>query len=237
MKEIADRLVKWIAEHVEEAGAQGTVVGVSGGVDSAAVLALCARATPGCVTGVIMPCHSAAEDVEDAELVIRTVGAERLMVDLTPVFDRFLETLDESATCGDLVQANIRPRLRMITLYHVAARRRSLVVGTGNRSEIHVGYFTKHGDGAVDLLPLGGLVKEEVRRLASYLGIPERIVNRVPSAGLWPGQTDEGEMGLTYKELDRYLLTGDAEPQVQQIIDKRHRLSEHKRRMPPVPVL
>ncbi|MEW6244140.1 MAG: NAD(+) synthase [Bacillota bacterium] len=237
MKEIADRLVKWIAEHVEGAGARGTVVGVSGGVDSAAVLALCARATPGRVTGVIMPCHSAAQDLEDAELVIRTVGVESLIVDLTPVFDRFVETLGESAMLGDLAQANIRPRLRMITLYHVAARRKSLVVGTGNRAEMHVGYFTKHGDGGVDLLPLGGLVKEEVRRLASYLGIPDRIVNRVPSAGLWPGQTDEGEMGLTYKEIDEYLLTGDAKPRVQQMIDSMHRLSEHKRRMPPVPVL
>src|SRR5690606_5628013 len=108
----------------------------------------------------------------------------------------------------DMAVANLKPRLRMTTVYYVANTRNYLVAGTGNRSELTIGYFTKYGDGGVDLLPIGRLLKAEVRELARELGIPERIITKAPSAGLWAGQTDEGEMGFTYAELERYLSEG-----------------------------
>ncbi len=238
-------LTTWLKDRVAEAGARGCVVGLSGGVDSAVVAALCRRAFPGATLAAVMPCHSQPEDVADARLVAGTLGLPVVEVDLGPVYDAFLVALGSAAVPPQLTapedeertrlaRANLKPRLRMMTLYALANRLSYLVVGTGNRSELAVGYFTKYGDGGVDLLPLGGLVKQEVRALASHLGLPERIVNRVPSAGLWVGQTDEGELGLSYEALDRYLLTGRAEPEAAERIRRLAALSEHKRRMPPV---
>nr|MCU0256832.1 NAD(+) synthase [Vicinamibacterales bacterium] len=135
-----------------------------------------------------------------------------------------------------LAQANLKPRLRMTTLYYVANRLNYLVAGTGNRTEIAIGYYTKYGDGGVDLLPLGALVKSEVRALARELGVPAPIIEKPPSAGLWIGQTDEGEMGFTYAELEDYLLRGpDAvAPATVMKIERLVRASEHKRHLPPV---
>jgi len=134
-----------------------------------------------------------------------------------------------------LAEANVKPRLRMLTLYYLANRLGSLVVGTGNRSEISVGYFTKYGDGGVDILPLGNLVKSQVRELASHLGIPNEIIEKPPSAGLWEGQTDETEMELTYEELDRYLTNGEAREAVREKVDAMMTESAHKRATPVIP--
>jgi len=123
----------------------------------------------------------------------------------------------------------------MVALYYQANLRNCLVLGTGNRSEIAVGYFTKWGDGAVDLLPIAGLVKREVYELARYLGVPQAVIERPPTGGLWPGQTDEGEMGLSYAEIDEYLLTGNVPPATAAKIQRRIAANEHKRRMPPSP--
>jgi NAD+ synthase len=123
----------------------------------------------------------------------------------------------------------------MVTLYYFANRLNYLVVGSSNKSELSVGYFTKYGDGGVDLIPLGNLVKSQVRDLATYLGIPREIIGKPPSAGLWPGQTDEGQLGLTYKELDRYLLTDEAERNIKEKVDSMMSRSEHKRCLPPIP--
>ena len=131
-----------------------------------------------------------------------------------------------------LATANLKPRLRMTTLYAFANELDYRVLGTGNRSELAVGYFTKYGDGGADFLPLGDLVKGEVRDLARYLGVPERIITKPPSAGLWADQTDEAEMGLTYEELDAYLLTSEASPAVKAKVDAMHAASEHKRALP-----
>ena len=136
-----------------------------------------------------------------------------------------------------VVQANIKPRLRMLTLYHAAGLRGYLVLGTDNRAEVYTGYFTKYGDGGADLLPLADLVKGEVRALGRYLGLPEAILQRTPSAGLWADQSDEAEMGLSYEALDRYLLTGEGDPEVVARIEALHRATEHKRRLPPWPVV
>ena len=135
--------------------------------------------------------------------------------------------------------ANLKARLRMVTLYYLANDRNYLVAGTGNRSEIMIGYFTKYGDGGVDLEPLGELYKWEVRRLARHVGVPREVVERPPTAGLWPGQTDEAEIGLTYEQLDEALAaiergaTDGIEPAVLARVERMIERSAHKRQMPP----
>lgn len=234
---LAAHLVAWIADQVRASGGRGVVFGLSGGLDSAVVAGLAVRAFPDDCLGVIMPCHSDPADAADAVLAATALGVPTATVDLSPAYDALAAALAvaEPRTAGDrLVAANLKPRLRMATLYAFANARDYRVLGTGNRCELTVGYFTKHGDGAVDLLPLGSLVKGEVRALGRHLGVPEPILAKPPSAGLWAGQTDEGEMGLTYEDLDRYLLTGEAAPAVRARIEALRAASGHKRSLPPV---
>ncbi|SMB98252.1 NH(3)-dependent NAD(+) synthetase [Thermanaeromonas toyohensis ToBE] len=238
MEELAQKLVSWIQEKVKEGGCRGVVFGLSGGVDSATVAALCHRAFPKACLGLIMPCHSHPRDAEDARRVAEIFSIPVKTVLLDPVYDTLVEALTGHPYDPEkrsLALANLKPRLRMTVLYYWANELNYLVVGTGNRSELAVGYFTKYGDGGVDILPLGNLVKTQVRELASYLGVPKEIINKPPSAGLWEGQTDEGEMGLTYAELDHYLLTGEAPPKVAERIKALATGSEHKRRLPAIP--
>ncbi len=194
---------EWIKEKVEEAGAEGVVLGLSGGVDSAVTAALAKRALGNNVLGLIMPCHSDPTDLEHARLVADRFGIETEYVDLGPVFDCLVASLPRGSK---MAVANLKPRLRMMTLYYFANSRNYLVVGTGNKSELTIGYSTKYGDGGVDILPLGDLLKSQVRELARQVGVPEAIIAKPPSAGLWAGQTDEGEIGLTYEELDRTIM-------------------------------
>ena len=234
---LADRISAWMAAQVRQAGAQGLVVGLSGGVDSAVVAVLGQRAVGDDLLGVLMPCHSLPEDGELAGLLARTFGLPTLTVDLTPVYDSLLASLPPGSA---LARANLKPRLRMTTLYYLANERNYLVAGTGNRSELMMGYFTKYGDSGVDMLPLGGLLKTQVWELARALGVPEAIVNRAPSAGLWPGQTDEGEMGITYAVLDRTLLalergdTDEIDPVTLMKVQDKIARSAHKRALPPI---
>jgi len=234
---LAVQLSAWIKEKVEEAGRKGVVFGLSGGIDSAVVAGLAKQAFPRNSLGVIMPCHSLPQDTEHARLVAQKFELEVREIALDEVYDTLLSTLKaaEPTSPKELALANIKPRLRMITLYYLAAQYDYLVLGTGNKSELTVGYFTKYGDSGVDLLPLGNLVKEQVRALGRYLGVPEVVIDKTPSAGLWEGQTDEAEMGLTYAELDRYILTGEGRPEVIKHILAMKQKSEHKRRLPPVP--
>ena len=235
MPELAEHLSDWIRAEVTAGGGGGAVYGLSGGIDSAVVAALAKLAFPHHTLGVIMPCHSDPQDAEDGALVAHHFGVPSTTVDLGPVYDLLLEQL---ATCSSdlpesrLATANLKPRLRMTTLYAFANQLGYRVLGTGNRAELTVGYFTKYGDGGADLLPLGSLVKGEVRDLARGLGVPERIIAKPPSAGLWADQTDEAEMGLTYEELDVYLLTGAASPAVKAKVDAMNAASEHKRALP-----
>jgi NAD+ synthase len=185
-----------------------------------------------------MPCHGNKMDVVHAYKVSMKFKIRTELVELEPVYDSLLKIFpqDENYHAHDkLAQANIKPRLRMITLYYLATQLDYLVVGTGNRSEIAIGYYTKYGDGGVDLLPLGNLVKKQVKELAAYLEIPKEIINKPPSAGLWEGQTDEGEMGLTYNELDQHLTTGEADDAVKRRIESMVAGSAHKRAMPQIP--
>ncbi len=235
--ELADKIVGWIREQVEESGAQGLVLGLSGGLDSATTAALAKRALDDKVLGLLMPCHSNPGDEENARLVAETFGIEIERVDLGPVYDQLMAALPSG---NELARANLKPRLRMLTLYYFANSLDYLVVGTGNKSELMVGYFTKYGDGGVDILPLGGLLKSEVRELARALEVPAEVIDKAPSAGLWPGQTDEGEMGITYDELDAALValesgqTAGVPAENLEKVKAMHAASEHKRRMAPI---
>ena len=249
-----DSIVEWLRQRLHHAGARGFVVGLSGGVDSAVVARLCQAAAPASVVGVIMPCHGDPRDEADAKLVADRFRIPTIRVDLAPTYDHFTATLREALTTLPAAQspdtgqdsdnleakvppANVKPRLRMTTLYFVANTLNYLVAGTGNRSELSIGYFTKFGDGGVDLLPIGDLLKSEVRTAAKDLGVPEAVLAKPASAGLWLGQTDEAEMGFTYAELENYLNTGaeTISPALAMRIERLMRTSEHKRALAPTP--
>lgn len=239
---LPEEISSWIKRKAEEAGAKGVVVGLSGGLDSSVVAVLCKRALPEDTLGLIMPCLSTPEDLKHARLVAERFQIPTRTIDLGPIFTGLVERLKEARGEGAnrIAIANIKPRLRMIALYYFANTLNYLVVGTGNKSEVAMGYFTKYGDGGVDILPLGDLLKSQVRDLAQELHIPEEIISKVPSAGLWEGQTDEGEMGITYEDLDRVLkgieegdLRGLDEGTVKKVNNKMS-ASTHKRQPPPV---
>jgi NAD+ synthase len=234
--ELANHIASWLQDRLGEARASGFVVGLSGGIDSAVTAALCERAASYAVLAVWMPCQSLSEDEQFARTVANALQLELMTVDLSPAYDALTQELPQG---NRLARANLKPRLRMATLYYLAQSRNYLVAGTGNRAELMVGYFTKYGDGGVDLEPLGELYKHEVRGLARALGIPQPIIDRAPSPGLWPGQTDEGEMGITYAEIDAILAAWEAgtTPQLPgDRVDKVRRMvarSAHKRALPP----
>ena len=249
----ANDIAGWMQGQVRAAGLRGIVVGLSGGIDSAVVAGLAARAMTGQVVGVLLPCHSDPRDEADARLAAEHFSIPVIRIDLAPAYDRLVLDLrtaiahlpegqrpvlvhDEIDPRARVPVANIKPRLRMTSLYFVANSMNYLVAGTGNRSELAIGYFTKYGDGGVDLLPIGGLVKSEVRAMARELGVPDAIIEKPPSAGLWQGQTDEAEMGFTYFELERYLTEGPgAVPAALGAkIEAMIRASEHKRGGPPI---
>ena len=235
-------LVEWLQIKVNEAKARGLVVGVSGGIDSAVVAALICKAFPNQSLGLILPCHSSQEDVADAHLVCDSIGIFKQVINLDEphqiILDSVVTGLGEVVPIGEgqqtrrLTDANLRARLRMSALYAVANSLNYLVVGTDNAAEVYTGYYTKYGDGGVDLLPLSLFAKREVRVLAKALKIPEKIIIKAPSAGLWLGQTDEGEMGVTYNEIDNYLEGKPVSETARQRIAYLHQISEHKRNLP-----
>lgn len=233
-------------------GARGFVVGLSGGLDSAVVARLAQLAAPGHVVAAILPVHSDPQDEHDAEAVAKHFSLSIVRVDLSQSYDTMIAAAQAAQQSlpgpirgtkpADPIRvrlplANVKPRLRMTTLYFLANSLDYLVAGTGNRSELAIGYFTKHGDGGADLLPLGHLVKSEVRALARELNVPPAIIERTPSAGLWIGQSDEEEMGFTYAGLERYLEDGPqgVSPALAMKIERLIRSSEHKRALPPTP--
>lgn len=235
-EQIADRLVSWIREKVSPCGCKGVVLGMSGGLDSSVLAVLCHRAFPQSTLGLIMPCYSIREDVEDARAVATKFSIPTETVVLDSVFDALLKILPHNKVDPNVSQraeANLKARLRMLTLYYFANRLGYMVAGSSNRSELSVGYFTKYGDGGVDIMPLGNLVKGQIKELASFLGIPKQIIDKPPSAGLWEGQTDEGEMGVSYEELDRYLVAGEASDELKVKIESMIATTRHKRQMPP----
>lgn len=197
------KIVSWIKQQVNDSGAKGIVLGLSGGIDSAVVAALAKGAVgKDNLLVLFLPCNSNPQDLKDAKLVAHELGLKSKLVDLSAVYNNFLKVLPGAIS---LARGNLKPRLRMSTLYYFANKLNYLVCGTGNKSELMVGYFTKYGDGGVDILPIADLFKRQVRQLAKELKIPQGIITKAPTAGLWNGQTDEGELGITYNELDDIL--------------------------------
>ncbi len=223
--------VEFIKNILRESGAKGIVYGNSGGKDSALVGILCKAACDNTL-GIIMPCASKRnylQDTEDAMLVSEKFGIEIRTADLSPVKDAISESLENVTDITHAAAANIAPRLRMTVLYTVAASENRLVAGTGNRSEAYMGYFTKWGDGACDFNPIADLTVTEIFEFLRYLNAPERIIEKAPSAGLFDGQTDESEMGVSYAAIDKYLSGGEVSEKEKNIIESYHRKSEHKR--------
>ncbi len=234
-QKVSEKLVDWIRDKIKNAGCSGAVIGLSGGIDSSVTSVLSKQAVPENTLGLIMPCYSSQDDIKDAKLLAGKFSIEYEVINLDSVFDEVLSVLAVEHNSKDLAIANIKPRLRMTVLYYYAAQRNSLVIGTDNKSELKTGYFTKYGDGGIDLAPLGNLVKTEVKEVAKVLGIPDEIINRKPSAGLWEGQSDESEMGITYAQLDKYILTGEATAEVKQRADELMAQNAHKLALPPIP--
>jgi len=234
-----EQAVEWLKQKNAEANTSGLVCGISGGVDSAVVAGLCKKAFPNASLGVIMPSNSNPADKEDALLVAKTFDLEVIEIDLATAHESIYGKIEaalgsqiDSPKAKQLGQGNLKARLRMATLYGVANLKNYLVVGTDNAPESYTGYFTKYGDGGVDLLPISSLTKTEVRVWARVLGLPESIASRTPTAGLWQGQTDETELGITYDVIDRYLIGEKVSEQAVEKIEKLHAVSHHKRQMP-----
>lgn len=227
-----EKLIKWIKDYVTNAGAKGLVFGLSGGIDSAVIAALAKKAFPDDSLGIIMPIDSNPEDEQDARLVAEALDLKIEKVDLTNTFNTFVESSFNSE--NNMAVSNIKPRLRMTTLYYYAQDRNYLVCGSSNKSEFYIGYYTKFGDSGVDMLPLAAILKTDIFKMAKELGIPEKIINKKPSAGLWEGQTDEDEMGFSYDDLDAHIKGEKINKDVAEKIDRMHKNSNHKRAFPPI---
>jgi NAD+ synthase len=212
-----------IVKQLQELGAKcnGFVVGLSGGIDSSVVACLAKQANVNTI-GLIMPWRfTPKQDVEDAKDVAELVGMDYKIINI----DHYVDVLDDGLDKISL--GNLAARLRMVLLYREANKNNLIVLGTGNRTEFELGYFTKHGDGAADFFPLKNMWKTDVINLAKELGVPEKIITKKPSAGFWHGQTDEEELGMSYEEIDRQLKSGEISDKLKEIMDK----NNHKKQI------
>ncbi|WP_160134701.1 NAD+ synthase [Halococcus salsus] len=253
-----DRITEFIADTADDAGADGGVLGLSGGIDSTltAYLTVEALGTDG-LHGLVMPSEVNSEgNMSDAECVAEDLGIEYDVLAIEPIVDAFLDAFPEPIEDHEVESdplrtavGNVRVRTRAVLGYFVANHENRIVLGTGNRSEALAGYYTKYGDGAVDCLPIGNLYKQQVRQLASHVGVPDDLVNKTPTAGMWVGQTDEEEMGMSYDTLDAVLALHvdgplsksatarelDIDPELIENVETLVARSAHKREMPPAP--
>jgi NAD+ synthase len=241
-------LAKFIRDQVEAAGAKGAVLGISGGLDSATVAFLAVRALgKDRVLCLLLPEAGVTpkEDVEDARKVASILGIEAEEIDISQVLRSYFAVLPAKAAPA-VVNGNLKARVRMSILYWHANLLGRLVLGTGNKTEILLGYSTKFGDSAADILPIASLYKDEVRDLARRLGVPDRILDKAPTAGLWPGQTDEGELGISYQDANAILrgleerrsrndLAAEFGREKLALVEGRIAAGRHKRELPPTP--
>ena len=230
-KEFKER-VSYIKGLVESSHSGGIVFGNSGGKDSALVGILCKAACDNTL-GVILPCSSKRNfgiDADDGRELAQQFGIESRTVDVTPIRQALIDQVSAVTELNTVALTNIAPRIRMATLYAIGAAENRLVAGTDNKSEIYMGYYTKWGDGAHDFNPISDLTATEVFEFLEYLKAPRSIIDKAPSAGLYEGQTDEDDMGVTYKAIDTYLETGVASDKDREIIERYHKRSEHKRK-------
>ena len=246
---VENYLADFIRNYLKKSGCSRIIIGLSGGIDSSTTAAL-AQAALGAenVRGLILPRRGGnPRDVDDALLLCRTFNLKSRVIDISPMIEAYFHNFPRA---GWLRRGNKMARERMSILYDWAAYYQALVLGTSNKTELLLGYFTKHGDGAVDLEPLGGLYKTEVRQLAASLGVPEKLINRTPTAGLWKGQTDEKELGFSYDLLDSllYLMVEKSYPhdrllsegfssETIQAIQNRIDKNAHKLRLAPTPLI
>ena len=236
LKEYLLEIEKFLQEYLESSHCKGYVLGLSGGVDSSLVAAIARKA----VGKDKLHCYaididSNQADVEDAKKVAEELDLNLEVINLSDTYHSYLEKLDGEDFIR-LTKSNLKVRMRMVALFAYAQEHSSLVLGTDNMDERYVGYFTKYGDGAADLLPIVYLTKHEVRKAAELYGLSSILANRVPSAGLFEGQTDETEMGVTYEDLDNFLLGKEVNPKAKDRIEYLHKISEHKRKDIPTPI-
>lgn len=241
-EKVTGQCVKFIQDKVKEAGAKGIVLGISGGIDSSVVAALCIKAVGADKCKLISQPATKGDGSKWQMLLCETLGVDYDVFCLEPILAQF--SLDRMDSGHKLAWANLQARLRMVIQYYIANSDNKLVVGTTNKTEAMIGYYTKYGDGGVDIEPIADLYKTEVWELGKYLEVPSEIIDRAPTAGLWEGQTDEDEIGMTYKELDEILIctekniiVKDAYRKELDIVVKMISKSEHKRHMPPSPKL
>ena len=237
LQEEMENAIKWIRNYVQNSGAKGIVIGNSGGKDSATVLAMAVKAIgKENVISVFMPCHSVNSDLEDAKIVSSTFDVKLLNIDLTNTYNQITDEITRKLNTELSKEStiNMKPRLRMVTLYSIAQTLNYLVIGTGNLCEAMVGYTTKWGDNSSDFNPIGNFTVDEVLEIGKMLGVPERVLKKAPNDGLG-GQTDEEKMGITYKQISEVIETGstDNENAKNEII-KRFKASNHKRNLVPI---
>lgn len=253
LEKAQNRIIDFIRDETGKAGVSGIVVGISGGIDSALTATLAVKAMgKDRVLGIHMPESNLtpAADSEDAKTLADWLGIEYRTIDISGIISAFMAAVPESESADRLTRGNLKARTRMSLLYFHANRLNRMVIGTGNKTEILLGYYTKYGDGGVDLEPIGGLYKTEVWELSRRLGIPEPLITKKPSAGLWAGQTDEAELGISYVKVDEVLRMIEEGVEPEKILNKtgisaeqlgsvsrRIERNEHKRKAPPVPEL
>lgn len=230
--ETLDQYLKYLVRYLKRKAAHfnGYILGLSGGLDSAVVALLAHEAVGDKLLNVIINIHSSEDDLRDARALCATHKLNFLELDLSHEYDVLIANLEKNGPLSPLSKINTKVRLRMVTLYALGQTHGKLVLGTDNKVELYTGYFTKFGDGAADLLVLSSLTKGEVGEAAKLLGVNESIIHKVPSAGLYPLQNDEDELGVTYNELDAYLTGKEVKVEVVKKALSLHKISEHKRR-------
>lgn len=234
MEQYINYLVKWLQDKVSETNTNGLVLGVSGGVDSAVCAALVKRAFPDNSLGLLMPCHSNELDTQHGLLVVEKLNLKHNVINLNKTYDTLVKEIEQNLKPSDsflLAQANLKARLRMSTLYTFAQNNSYLVCGTDNYIEWYTGYFTKYGDGGVDLAPLVHLTKSQVYEMAHYLEVDQAIIDKKPSAGLIDDVNDEDELMVSYDTIEAYLRGQEVNDTDRERIEYLHRVSEHKRHL------
>lgn len=246
-KETVNIITNFIKEYVKKSGADKVVIGLSGGIDSAVVAKLATISLGNkSVHSLFLPDISTPLiDFEHARIMAKNLEISYKVIDLSPIIHSITDTCDGM---DEITLGNIKARLRMIFLYQIANSKNALVCGTSNKTELLTGYFTKYGDGASDLIPLGDVYKTQVYQIAKYLEIPEEIIEKKSTAGLWKGQTDEDELGISYEKLDKILYGIERKMEIKKIaevseVEEKEVLriyemikkTEHKRRYPPIP--
>ncbi|MCQ2802092.1 MAG: NAD(+) synthase [Bacilli bacterium] len=231
------KIEQFVSDYLINNNMDKYILGLSGGVDSSLVAAICKKAVgKDKLLCVMIPIDSDESDLRDAKKVAEILDLNYIIFDASETFHKEVERFNSlNISLDKSTLANLKVRIRMTVLYALAQKERGLVVGTDNADERYTGYFTKYGDGGVDLLPIGHLLKSEVVQACKLYGLPKDLAERIPSAGLWEGQTDEGEMGITYKVLDDFLLGKPVDESSQARINHLHKISQHKRDPLPMP--